>query len=80
MRFYFCGKYIHTDGDEKYVERDMYAALSFFRVLMIRMNTKSEKINLKISSNTCAEVSLCPNEASGDAYWWLKDNHIDCRD
>ena len=31
MRFYFCGKYIYTDGNEKEVERDMYAALSYFR-------------------------------------------------
>jgi len=31
MNFYFCGKYIYTDGDEKEVERDMYAALSYFR-------------------------------------------------
>jgi len=31
MRFYFCGKYIYTDGDEKEVERDMNAALPYFR-------------------------------------------------
>ena len=31
MRFCFCGKYIYTDGDEKEIERDMYAALSYFR-------------------------------------------------
>ena len=29
MGFYFCGKYIYTDGDEKEVERDMYAALLY---------------------------------------------------
>jgi len=28
--FYFCGRYIHTDGDEKDVERDIYAALLYF--------------------------------------------------
>ena len=31
MGFYFCGKYIYTGGDEKEVERDMYAILSYFR-------------------------------------------------
>ena len=31
MDFYFCGKFIHTDGDEKEVERDMYAALPYFQ-------------------------------------------------
>ena len=30
MSFYFCGIYIHTDGDDKKVERDMYAAISYF--------------------------------------------------
>ena len=30
MKFYFCGKYVYTDGDEKEVERDMYVALPYF--------------------------------------------------
>ena len=30
MRFYFCGKYIYTDGDEE-VERDMYVAIPYFQ-------------------------------------------------
>jgi len=49
MGFYFCGKYIYTDGDEEEVERGMYVA--FFGVFMIRMGMKSEKIILKISSD-----------------------------
>ena len=31
MGFYFCGRYIYIDGDEKEVERGMYAAISCFR-------------------------------------------------
>jgi len=31
MGFYFCGKYIYTDRDEKEVERDMYTAPPYFR-------------------------------------------------
>ena len=31
MGFYFYGKYIYTYDDEKEVERDMYAALPYFR-------------------------------------------------
>jgi len=31
MKFYFYGKYIDTDGDEKEVERDMYADLPYFQ-------------------------------------------------
>jgi len=42
MRFYFCGKYIYTDDDDKELERNMYATLPYFRVLMIRMSMKSE--------------------------------------
>ena len=30
MDFYFCGKYIHTDGDENEVEWDMYVAILCF--------------------------------------------------
>ena len=31
MGFYFCGKYIDTNGD-KVVEKDMHAALPYFQV------------------------------------------------
>jgi len=31
MSFYFCGRYIYTDGDDKEVERDMYAAIPYIR-------------------------------------------------
>ena len=31
MGFHICGKYIYIDDDENEVERDMYAALSYFR-------------------------------------------------
>ena len=30
MSFYFCGRYIHIDDDEKKVERDMSAAIPCF--------------------------------------------------
>ena len=31
MGFHFCGKCIYIDGDEKEIERDMYAAFPYFR-------------------------------------------------
>ena len=31
MEFYFCGRYINTDTNEKEVEWDIYAALSYFQ-------------------------------------------------
>ena len=49
MEFYFCCKYIYVDGDEE-VERDLYAALSYFQGFDVRMGMKSEKIILRISS------------------------------
>ena len=51
MEIYFCGKYIYIDGDEKEVERDMYASLPYFQGLMIMMDMKREKTKLKISSH-----------------------------
>ena len=45
IKFYFCGRYINADVDDKKVERDMYAAI---RVLMIIMGMKIEKTILKI--------------------------------
>jgi len=43
MKFYFCGRYINTDAEDKEVERDMYATIHTFGVLMIMMGVKSEK-------------------------------------
>ena len=31
MGFFFCGKYINTDCEDKYVERAMIGSISFFR-------------------------------------------------
>ena len=47
MGFYFCGRYINTDCDDKYVEWVMFEAL-FVGVLMIIVDMKLEKEILKI--------------------------------
>ena len=40
MEFYFCGRYVNTDTDEKEVKQDMYTAIShFFGVLMITIES-----------------------------------------
>ena len=31
MGFYFCGRYICTESDEKKIERNMYAVISYFQ-------------------------------------------------
>jgi len=49
MGFYFCGKYINTDYEDRYVERAMFEAVSLFRVLIIILDMKFGKAILKIS-------------------------------
>ena len=50
MTFYFYGRYINIDTDEKAVKRDIITAVAHFLVLVIVMNMMSEKIILKIYS------------------------------
>jgi len=50
MGFYFCGQYIHTDGDPKEVEWKMYAAVPTFRDFYDRYVMKTGKAILKLSS------------------------------
>ena len=51
MNFYFCGKYICTDDDEKKVERDMYAALLYFRGSNNHIRYEEWKSNLEAFFN-----------------------------
>ena len=48
MEFYFCGKYISTDDYEKEVEGTCTQLSRIFEILIIMMDIKSEKTNLKI--------------------------------
>ena len=83
MGFYFCSRYIYIDGDPKEVERDMYVAISYFRVLMIVTNMRSEK-NLEesfsyfslTSEHKCRYTQM---KLVGETYWWWKDNNRFCR-
>ena len=49
MGFYFCGRYINTDADDKNVERDMYAVIPYFRVSEIILGMRCGKMILKDS-------------------------------
>jgi len=51
MSFYICGKYIYTDGDEKEVERDIYAALSYFRGSNDHIGYEEWESSLKVFFN-----------------------------
>jgi len=57
MSFYFCGRYIHIEGDPKQVENDMYDDVSIFWVFMTFMVTKPGKAILKLSSFTLFYLS-----------------------
>jgi len=85
MRFYFCDKYIYTDGDEKEIERDMYAALSYFWSFYHQHGYEKWENHLE---NFFKYFSLTPVQKcyyaqmklTGEAYWWWEDSHIDCWD
>jgi len=47
--FYFCGKYINTDCESKYVERAMFEAVPFLGALIIIQDMKLGKAILEIS-------------------------------
>ena len=50
MGFYFCGKHIYTNYDDKEVEQSMFAVVRTFEVPMTIMVMKIRKAILKLSS------------------------------
>ena len=68
MIFYFCGRYICTNGYKKEVKRNMYAALLYFRGSKDQCGYEKWENQLEnffkiFSFDTCTKVPLCPNEA-----------------
>jgi len=65
MSFYFCGRYINTDADEKKVERDTYAAIPYFWSSGDHYGYEKWESNLEafFSYFILTEVLLYPNEA-----------------
>ena len=51
MGFYFCGQYIHTNGDPKEVEWKMYAAVPTFRDFYDRYGYEDWESNLETFFN-----------------------------
>ena len=49
MRFYFCGKYINTNCEDKYIKRAIFEAVPFFRSFNDLMDMKPGKTILKIT-------------------------------
>ena len=83
MGFYFCGRYIYNDGDEKKVEWDMYAAMSCFRGSHDRDGYEKSESNLEAFSYfVLAFEQKCRYAQMRlviEAYWWWKDNHSSYR-
>ena len=83
MEFYFCGKYIYTDSDEKEVERDMYAALLYFRgsndhdgYEKWEPTWKFVQIFFLTPEQKCYYTQM---KLAGEGYWLRKNSHINCR-
>ena len=85
MGFYFCDKYIYTDGDEKEVERDMYATLSYFRGFndqdgCEKWENQLEHLFRYLSLTPAQKYHYAQMMLAGEVYWWWEDNHFDYRD
>jgi len=67
MDFYFCGKYIYTDCDDKEVERSMFVVVPYFRGAYDCYGYEDWEMNLEAFfqsfwSDIWAKVPLWPNE------------------
>ena len=85
MDFYFCGRYIYTNGDNKEVERDMYAAISYFRGSNDHNGYEKQKDHLEyffsyFFSTPKQKYYYAQMKLAGEVYWQWKDNCIDCGD
>ena len=67
MSFYFCSRYIHTDGDEKKVEW----AIFYFRSSHDHLEEFFSYFSLT-SEQKCRYVQM---RLVGEAYWWWKESH-----
>jgi len=66
MDFYFCGRYINTDVDDKKVKQDMYATIPFFRGSSDHYEYENWELHLEdffIYFSLMSEHKLCSNEA-----------------
>ena len=57
MDFYFCGKYIYTDCDDKEVEWSMFAAVSYFQGAYDRYGYEDWESNLEAFFNYFVLIS-----------------------
>jgi len=84
MGFYFCGQYIHTNGDPKEVEWKMYAAVPTFRGFYDRYGYEDWESNLETFFNYFSLTSeqkclYARMKLVGEPYYWVENNHKLCR-
>ena len=83
MSFYFCGKYIYVDCDDKEVEQSMFAAIPYFWVLTTVMVMKWERYlegffsYFDLTSNQ--KCLYTQKKLDEEAYWWWKDSYSSYR-
>ena len=85
MGFYFCGRYINIDAEDKEVERDMYATLPYFQGSNDHDGYEKWENHLEdffsyfflTPEQNCRYAQL---KLAGESYWWWEDSHINCRD
>jgi len=76
---------MYTDGDEKDVEGDMYAALLYFRDFYDQNGYEKwenyfENFFRYFSLTPAQKCHYAEMKLVGEVYWWWEDSHIDCRD
>ena len=84
MGFYFCSRYIHTNGDPKEVERKIYAAVLTFQGFYNRYGYEDWESNLEIFFNYFSLISeqkclYARMKLVGEPYYWVENNHKFCR-
>ena len=80
MSFYFCGRYINTDCDDKYLERAMFEAIPLFRDFDHRYGYEAWKNGLEDFFNyfyltTEEKCRSARVKLDREAYYQWRDNH-----
>ena len=83
MAFYFCGRYINIDADEKEVEQDMFTVVLHFWGSSDRYGYEVWENHFEYFFNYFSMTSeqkyrYAQMRLDREAYKWLEDSHIDC--
>ena len=83
MAFYFCGRYINIDADEREVKHDMFTTVPHFWGSSDRYGYEwknhLEDFFSYFSLTSEQKYQHGQLRLVGEAYRWLEDSHIDYR-